>query len=111
MTPGELRELLVERHGERCQWPTCPSLLSSINPLELAHLTHRGMGGSKHANTPDNAALLCRKHHDILDGRSVAQRRYEVRELLRHDLAVTEQLRAYLLDVNTEPAEFRAYLP
>lgn len=52
-----------------CVWPSCTLLLTDFNPLELAHLEHRGMGGSKAANSEDNAVALCRFHHSIFDGR------------------------------------------
>ena len=41
------------------------------------------MGGSPSRNDPDNVALLCEYHHDLLDGRLVAGRRYETAELLK----------------------------
>lgn len=68
MTPAELRPIVYERDGG-CVWPGCTLLLTQGNPLEMAHLRHRGMGGSKTANTPDNAVMLCRWHHDVFDGR------------------------------------------
>jgi hypothetical protein len=68
MTPSEQRAAVEARDGH-CVWPGCDFEISRINPLECAHLKHRGMGGSKHRNEPENAVLLCKAHHDILDGR------------------------------------------
>lgn len=68
MTPAELRVVVLSRDGG-CTWPGCTLLLTATNPLQCAHLRHRGMGGSKTANTPDNAVALCAFHHDIFDGR------------------------------------------
>lgn len=73
-----LRAEVFERAGHRCQWPTCPGVAA-----ELAHLAHRGMGGSAEVNVLENCAALCKFHHDILDGRTTHGRRYEVRVLLR----------------------------
>lgn len=84
-TPAELRDLREEvfsRDRYRCVWPGCstsewdqrffgvnPTAENLARPLQLAHLVHRGMGGSKYANRPDNCVTLCRLHHDIFDGR------------------------------------------
>lgn len=62
-----LRDIVLERDGWRCCWPGCTNGLWSN--LQLAHLEHRGMGGSREANTPENCVTLCRFHHDIFDGR------------------------------------------
>lgn len=84
MTPAELRPLVFERDSHRCVWPGCTLLLTESNPLQLAHLTHRGMGGSKHANTVDNAVALCAWHHDIFDGRQgQGKLRYELCGMLK----------------------------
>lgn len=80
MTPGELRAIVLDRDGE-CVWPST----HHEGPLQLAHLTHRGMGGSKSRNTEDNAVIMCRLHHNCLDGRTgLGTLRYELNELLRH---------------------------
>lgn len=68
MTPAEQRRA-VEARDQSCRWPGCPFLINSINPLECAHLKHRGMGGDEDANEPENGVLLCKLHHDIFDGR------------------------------------------
>jgi 5-methylcytosine-specific restriction endonuclease McrA len=67
-----LREEVFIRDHYRCVWPGCsgPRSLALIDGgLQLAHLVHRGMGGSKYANRPENCVTLCSFHHDIFDGR------------------------------------------
>lgn len=78
------REAVIARARYICEWPGCE------DPGEaLAHLTHRGMGGSKERNRPDNAAWLCERHHDILDGRTaLGTLRWELNEMLRHVIAI-----------------------
>jgi hypothetical protein len=79
-----LRQFVFDSAGWACQWPGCTLELSPTNPLQLAHLHHRGMGGSKTANTPDNSRALCRIHHDCLDGRTgLGTLRFELNELLK----------------------------
>jgi hypothetical protein len=68
VTPSELRVIVFER-DQGCVWPGCQFEIDQWNPLELAHLNHRGMGGSEAANREDNAVMLCRLHHSIFDGR------------------------------------------
>lgn len=68
VTPAEQRAAVLGRDG-RCVWPGCVFRLSSINPLECAHLKHRGMGGGASRNDPENAVMLCKFHHDVFDGR------------------------------------------
>ena len=68
-----LREEVFARDGYRCMWPGCDrdiGFTPSTNPLQMAHLTHRGMGGSRERNTADNCITLCALHHDCLDGRT-----------------------------------------
>lgn len=74
-------EVFARAHGV-CEWPSCS------DPAEaLAHLTHRGMGGSKYANRPSNASALCNRHHDVLDGRtSLGTLRWELNEMLRYQI-------------------------
>ncbi len=71
---------VFHRSEGRCEWPGC------VDPgAQLAHLHHRGMGGSKKANRLDNAALLCDRHHDTLDGRTgLGTLRWELNEMLRY---------------------------
>jgi len=73
-----LREQALERDGS-CVWPGC---VHPQHDLQLAHLTHRGLGGSEEANRLDNVAMLCRYHHDVLDGRTRNGRRRAVLDLL-----------------------------
>ena len=68
MSLHQLKADVLERDGG-CVWPGCDYEITGTNPLQLAHLTHRGMGGSKHRNTEDNCVTLCRKDHDVFDGR------------------------------------------
>lgn len=63
---SELRAQTFERDGG-CRWPGCRE---TEHPLQMAHLNHRGMGGSAEADTLDNTLALCRLHHDCLDGRT-----------------------------------------
>lgn len=60
-----LRAHVVERAGAVCEWPHCQA-----PHQQMAHLHHRGMGGNPAADRPDNVAMLCATHHDILDGRT-----------------------------------------
>ena len=66
MSLSELREEALERDGYRCVWPGC----QSRDDLEMAHLEPKGMGGRPSVNVIDNVAILCRRHHSLLDGRS-----------------------------------------
>lgn len=78
-----LREEVFIRAGGRCEWPGCSDLAE-----ELAHLTHRGMGGSPSRNTASNCAALCARHHDCLDGRTaLGTLRWELGEMLRAVIA------------------------
>jgi len=79
MKPSELRAQLLELVGGRCEWPAC-----SDPGEQMAHLTHRGMGGSYDRNTLVNVIWLCVRHHDTLDGRTgLGTLRWELNELLR----------------------------
>lgn len=74
-----LRELVFSRARGMCEWPGCIDLAE-----ELAHLSHRGMGGSRARNTSDNCAALCPRHHDCLDGRTaLGTLRWELNAMLR----------------------------
>ena len=66
---AELREACFARDEYRCKWPGDETIPFVDNPLQMAHLQHRGMGGSKEANRLENVITLCRFHHDIFDGR------------------------------------------
>jgi hypothetical protein len=50
---------------------------------EMAHISHRGMGGSRKANTLDNVIILCRYHHSLFDGRTHEGLHRELAALLR----------------------------
>lgn len=86
MTPAQLRQVVFELAGGQCEWPhpqlgRCPR-----RAVELAHLTSRGMGGSKYRNTISNGMAACRDHARISDGLpplcgGVAQRDREYRRV------------------------------
>lgn len=84
MTPAELREIVLER-DQGCRWPGCDLAVDGFaNRLELAHISHRGMGGNESKNTEDGAIMLCRTHHDCLDGRTgLGILRLELNKMLR----------------------------
>jgi len=76
---SELRAQLVELVGFGCEWPGCDD-----RGEQMAHLTHRGMGGSSTRNTIANVMWLCVRHHDCLDGRTaLGTLRVELNELMR----------------------------
>lgn len=78
-----LRAEVFERAGHRCEWPACEYPINEFNRLELAHLSHRGMGGSRSVNTADLCRAFCTYHHDALDGRTgLGNLRQELRQLL-----------------------------
>jgi hypothetical protein len=81
---AELRAILADWTGNRCQWPNCDE---GGSPLQLAHVFGVGMGGRPSADTIDNVALLCKYHHDLLDGRTHINLRYELAQLLNSYLA------------------------
>ena len=84
-----LHDILTEQSAGMCEWPYC------ADPgEEMAHITHRGMGGSRQADWLGNVAWLCRRHHDMLDGRTALG-------TLRADL--NETLRAHLAHVRGTP--------
>lgn len=65
-----LREIVFDR-DQGCRWPGCDYPLDEwTNPLQLCHLSHRGMGGRTSVNTPQHTVALCRAHHDVFDGRT-----------------------------------------
>ncbi len=60
---SDLRAAVFERDKGMCRWPKCVERAD-----ESAHLTSRGMGGSKHRDTLDNACALCWNHARMSDG-------------------------------------------
>ena len=86
---AELRESAMERDGG-CRWPGCIYAIDGFtNPLQMAHIKHRGMGGSKSRNIPENCAWLCERHHDVLDGRTaLGTLRWELNELMRYVISI-----------------------
>jgi hypothetical protein len=84
--PSELRALREEalERDKGCRWPGCDRSIDYANPLEMAHLSHRGMGGRTSVNTLEEVVMLCRTHHDCLDGRtSLGTLRYELNAMLK----------------------------
>jgi predicted restriction endonuclease len=79
----QLRAAAIERDGHRCRFPTCELPLTAVNPLEMAHLHGKQMGGSRYRNVIDNVVMLCKHHHDWLDGRLISGRQHENEILLR----------------------------
>ena len=83
--PTELQELRAQAitlSGGECEWPYC-----SQRGEQLAHLEHRGMGGSRTRNRIDNVAWVCVRHHDVLDGRTgLGILRVELNETLRRSM-------------------------
>ena len=45
-----------------CEWPGCP-----LTAVDISHKRHRGMGGSKLRDVPENLWALCRHHHEVFD--------------------------------------------
>ena len=89
-TPAEMHELRLQLQavaGAMCEWPYCDE------PGEqMAHLHHRGMGGSREANVLANVAWLCIIHHDLLDGRvGVALHRLSMNGMLTSHLQATRR--------------------
>ena len=84
---SELRAQALERDGG-CRWPGCTLTIDDFaNRLEMAHLVHRGMGGNPGVNQLSEVVMLCRTHHDCLDGRTgLGTLRYELATMLRHEL-------------------------
>jgi hypothetical protein len=97
MKPSELRAQLLELVGGNCEWPGC------VDPSEqMAHLTHRGMGGSYDRNNIANVMMLCVRHHDTLDGRTgLGTLRWELNELLR--TTVVQKRIGIHYDTDTSP--------
>lgn len=59
----DLRAFVRDREWGFCIWPDCGQPGD-----EMAHIFGKGSGGRRSANTPDNVAWMCRRHHRILDG-------------------------------------------
>ena len=76
----ELRDAAMERAGGRCEFPDCTYKRPK---LEMAHLKGSGMGGSRFRDDMQNVAMLCKPHHDWLDGLMYNGRRFENEQILR----------------------------
>lgn len=81
MNLDKLRAQARARSNDHCEWPRCQNYGE-----QLAHLTHRGMGGSDSANHPSNVMWLCTQHHNLLDGRTHAGLRQAMLDCLRESL-------------------------
>lgn len=79
-----LREAALERANGRCEFPDCTLPRPK---LEMAHLHGKQMGGSRFRNVLDNVAMLCKHHHDWLDGVLLKGRRFENEMVLRAALS------------------------
>ena len=75
----QLRLMAFMRAKNKCEWAGC----NRSSQLQLAHIQGKGMGGNeKRKYDPENVAVLCMYHHDIYDGRSYKNSKYEIRMLL-----------------------------
>ena len=76
---SELREQVIARAGDRCEWAGCNDYGE-----EMAHITGSGAGGDPKGvrDVLSNTSWLCCFHHDMLDGRR-RMSLWEVGELLR----------------------------
>lgn len=73
------------RDGGRCVWCQTLGHAKDLAPiLEMARLRGIGAGGRKSADRLDEVAMLCRFHHDLLDGRNYSGKRVEIAGLLAH---------------------------
>jgi hypothetical protein len=59
---SELRSGVFTAAHHTCEWPRCYE-----QAQELAHITHRGMGGNETVNAAGNVLALCRLHHRRYD--------------------------------------------
>ena len=77
---SELREIALKRAGNSCEWAYCVER----NWLEMAHILGIGMGGRDKASKYDinNVAMLCKRHHDIYDGKTISGAKRDYRDLL-----------------------------
>ena len=82
----DLRAEAEKIDGRGCVWPNCRTVGE-----QLAHLRGVGAGGRPSADTLSNVALLCRFHHDLLDGRSHAGLRVAVGDLLAGYVALSRR--------------------
>lgn len=65
----DLRAAIKEAYGPGCEWPKC-----GHEGTELAHITSKGMGGSKHRDRPSNVFWACWLHARISDGEGAGRR-------------------------------------
>ncbi len=73
----------MARAGGLCEYAGC------FEPAEeMAHLEGTGMGGRESADVLDEVAMLCKYHHDLLDGRTHKGLRREHGRLLRETITL-----------------------
>ncbi len=77
---SELRTEAMERAGHMCEFPAC----NWTRSLEMAHLKGSGAGGSKYRDNLDNVTMLCKPHHEWLDGAPIIRmKRFDNEMVLR----------------------------
>tara|TARA_Y100001963_G_C6735362_1_gene426093 strand:- start:647 stop:1021 length:375 start_codon:yes stop_codon:yes gene_type:complete len=78
---SKLREFALKRAGYECEWANC----NERQWLEMAHIIGIGMGGKNRdiSNDPNNVCILCKRHHDIFDGKIVPYSNRDYTDLLR----------------------------
>jgi 5-methylcytosine-specific restriction endonuclease McrA len=60
--PMKIRKQVWSRADGMCEKCGRPA-------VDLAHIEHRKMGGSRLLDTADNLLALCRECHNLMDGR------------------------------------------
>lgn len=63
---AKLRAEAMVRAGGACEWPPYCELPGR---LEMSHVMPSQMGGNPSRDRLDNVWMLCKFHHDMLDGR------------------------------------------
>ena len=66
MIPFATRNFVWSRANGKCE--DCGSTGDSLRGLQIHHIKHKGMGGSKRLDNTDNLKLLCGKCHSKAHG-------------------------------------------
>lgn len=74
---SDLRLQALKRAKNKCEWANC----NQTKWLEMAHLVARSLDSTKRADI-NNVTMLCKRHHDIFDGRTISGSKREYIELL-----------------------------
>ena len=74
---SNLRTQALKRAKNKCEWANC----NQTKWLEMAHLVARSLDSTKRADI-NNVTMLCKRHHDIFDGRTISGSKREYIELL-----------------------------